>query len=92
MNIQFIRGARPTIPASFVADRGAAAKLLVVVHGISRNAAELATRFASDPRFDAFTICAPLFEKERFGQYQQLRARRGCVSADRALIDLSTLR
>lgn len=88
MTIRFVAGAQKTIPDYFIANRGRGAKLLVAIHGISRNAAEIAARFAADQRFDDYTICAPLFERHKFGQYQQLIARRGRVSADLALIDL----
>ncbi len=88
MTIRFVEAKQKTVPDYFIADRGRGAKLLVAVHGISRNAAEIAARFAADPRFGNYTICAPLFERHRFGQYQQLIARRGRVSADLALIDL----
>jgi pimeloyl-ACP methyl ester carboxylesterase len=86
--IRFIQGLGPTIPDHFLADRGPKSALLVAVHGISRNAAEMAARFASDERFDGFTICAPLFERHRFGQYQQLIAKHGRIPADLGLLDL----
>jgi pimeloyl-ACP methyl ester carboxylesterase len=86
--IRFIQGTGPTIPDHFLADRGPNSLLLVAVHGISRNAAEIAARFALDERFDGCTICAPLFERRRFGQYQQLIARNGRIPADLGLLDL----
>jgi poly(3-hydroxybutyrate) depolymerase len=86
--IAFVKASTWTQPDCFVVDRGPGAPLLVTIHGISRNAAEIAARFANDQRFAAFTIVAPLFDKRRFGQYQQLIASRGRVPSDLALFDL----
>lgn len=78
-----------TMPDCFVANIRPGQPVLVAVHGISRNAAEIALRFAQDPAFAGTTIIAPLFTREAFGQYQQLRARKsGQVRADHALIAL----
>ncbi len=63
------------VPESFIANPRPGQDVLVVVHGISRNAAEIAMRFAIHPAFSRTTIIAPLFTKEGFGQYQQLQAR-----------------
>lgn len=87
-SVYFRRGSSVAMPDSFIADRGPDAPLLVAIHGISRNAAEIAARFAADPRFDEFTICAPLFERHRFGKYQQMVARPGRVPSDLALMEL----
>ena len=77
------------IPGCFIANLRPGQTVLVAVHGISRNAAEIALRFAQDPAFAQTTIIAPLFTREAFGQYQQLRARKsGQVRADHALIAL----
>jgi pimeloyl-ACP methyl ester carboxylesterase len=63
--------------------------VLVAIHGISRNAAEIAARFAAHPAFARTTIVAPLFDKDAFGQYQQIEARKaGQTRADTALIGL----
>lgn len=63
------------VPECFVANPRPGQPVLVVVHGISRNAAEIAMRFAIHPAFSRITIIAPLFTKEGFGQYQQLQTR-----------------
>ena len=76
------------VPDTYVALRGKAAPILCCVHGVSRNAAALAARFADHPAFDRFTIVAPLFEKQRFGKYQQLDANPDQVAADKAMIAL----
>jgi pimeloyl-ACP methyl ester carboxylesterase len=61
---------------------------LVLLHGISRNAAELATRFATATQWDGWTLIAPVFEKDRFGQFQQMLAAESEVPSDQALIAL----
>lgn len=79
----------PGIPGCFIANVRPGQRVLVAVHGISRNAAEIALRFAQDPAFADTTIIAPLFTREAFGQYQQLEARKpGQTPADTALIAL----
>lgn len=72
----------PTIPSYFLAKGSPTGAVLVVIHGISRNAAEMASRFAAHPAFRDHTIVAPLFDAERFGQYQQLRVKSAQVRAD----------
>lgn len=62
-------------PECFIANPRPGQKVLVAIHGISRNAAEIAMRFAIHPAFSQVTIIAPLFTKEGFGQYQQLQTR-----------------
>jgi pimeloyl-ACP methyl ester carboxylesterase len=62
--------------------------VLVAVHGISRNAAEIALRFSQSSEWDGWVIIAPLFEKKRFGQYQQLVASNGQTASDKALLML----
>lgn len=61
---------------------------LVLVHGISRNAAEMVLRFAPLARRHGVPLVAPLFTAEGFGKYQQLVDRRSGVRADRALLDI----
>ena len=63
-------------------------RTLVLLHGISRNAAELATRFAAASQWDGWTLIAPVFEKDRFGQFQQMLAAESEVPSDQALIAL----
>lgn len=78
-----------TMPDCYLANVRPGQPVLVAVHGISRNAAEIAMRFALDPAFAGTTIIAPLFTREGFGQYQQLLARNvGQIRADLALIAL----
>lgn len=77
------------VPDCYIANARAGQEVLVAVHGISRNAAEIAMRFAAHPAFAKTTIIAPLFDKDRFGQYQQLETRRpGQTRADAGLIAL----
>jgi pimeloyl-ACP methyl ester carboxylesterase len=77
------------VPECFIANARAGQEVLVAVHGISRNAAEIAMRFAAHPAFAQTTIVAPLFTKDGFGQYQQLQTRKpGQTAADTALIAL----
>lgn len=79
----------PAMPGCFIANARPGQPVLVAVHGISRNAAEIAARFAAHPAFAQTTIIAPLFDKPGFGQYQQLATRKaGQARADAALIAL----
>jgi pimeloyl-ACP methyl ester carboxylesterase len=90
---RFVTGRSATIPDAYVVPRGPGAPILFAIHGISRNAAEMATRFAEHPHFKDWTIVAPLFEKARFGQYQQLLAGPGQTRSDLGLLALlNTLR
>lgn len=87
--VDFIPGVSTKIPDSFTAIARPDAPTLVAVHGISRNAAEIATRFARHPQFRDVNIVAPLFERPKFGKYQQLLARRSRETpADEALFAL----
>ncbi len=61
---------------------------LVLVHGISRNAAEMVMRFSAHTGRPMPPLIAPLFRKETFGMYQQLVDRRTGVRADQALFDI----
>lgn len=80
---------RTGLPDCFIANVKAGQPVLVAIHGISRNAAEIAMRFARHPQFAGTTIIAPLFTKEGFGQYQQLEVRKdGQTRADAALLAL----
>lgn len=81
--------ARPGEPECFIANARPGQPVLVAVHGISRNAAEMVMRFAAHPAFAGITVVAPLFTREGFGKYQQLLARKhGQTPADTALIAL----
>ncbi len=61
-------------PDCFLVPAGPNAPTLVAIHGISRNAAEMATRFAALPQMRDVNIIAPLFERKRFGKYQSLQS------------------
>ena len=61
---------------------------LVLVHGISRNAAELVIRFAPFAERLGVPLVAPLFRKADFGMYQQLLDLRTQARADLALADM----
>lgn len=77
------------VPECFIANPRPGQPVVVAVHGISRNAAEIAMRFAIHPAFAHTTIIAPLFTKERFGQYQQLETQKpDQIPADIGLIRL----
>lgn len=52
-------------------DLAKGAEPLVLVHGISRNAAELVLRFSGLARLFGVPLIAPLFRREVHGQYQQ---------------------
>lgn len=87
--VDFIPARTYKTPDCFASLAGAQAPTLVVIHGISRNAAEMAARFASHPAYRGVNIIAPLFERRRFGQYQQLLTRRAQETpADNALFAL----
>lgn len=65
---------------------GSPPRILVTVHGISRNAEEHAEAFAAIAERYGVVILAPLFRKGRFTDYQRLgRAGRGGERADLAL-------
>lgn len=77
------------VPDCYIANAVSGQTVMIAIHGISRNAAELATRIAGDRRFDKATIVAPLFERTAFGKYQQLEAdREGAQRADLGLLAL----
>lgn len=79
----------PGIPECFIANARPGQDVLVAVHGVSRNAAEIAMRFATHPSFAQTTIVAPVFTRGAFGKYQQLAARGpDQTPADLALIAL----
>jgi pimeloyl-ACP methyl ester carboxylesterase len=61
--------------------------VIVMVHGISRNAAEQVLR-ASQKGLGDMVIIAPLFERRAMGRYQQLAEGRSGISADQALLNL----
>jgi pimeloyl-ACP methyl ester carboxylesterase len=66
---------------------GPNARLLVAVHGITRNAADQAFRFRALAEEHGVIVLAPLYEKKSFRQYQQLNGPRHQHS-DRALLKM----
>lgn len=64
------------------------APLVVSVHGIARNAAAHAYRLMEEAERFGLVVVAPLFEKARWGQYQQLEDRSAGARSDLALLDL----
>jgi pimeloyl-ACP methyl ester carboxylesterase len=85
----FRESCAPGVPECFVANLVPDQPVLVAIHGISRNAAEIAMRFAIHPAFGKVSIIAPLFTREHFGKYQQLRTHKdGQARSDQALIRL----
>lgn len=64
------------------------APLVVSVHGIARNAAAHVYKLIDEAERYGLSIVAPLFEKEHYGQYQQLFDTRSGARADLALLDI----
>ncbi len=64
------------------------APLVVSVHGIARNAAAHVYRLIDEAERYGLNVIAPLFEKEQYGQYQQLFDARTRTRANIALIDI----
>jgi pimeloyl-ACP methyl ester carboxylesterase len=92
--LRFVRSPEPGVPDHYLhippgCSPAALARLpvLVMVHGISRNAAEQALR-ASQSGLDDMVIVAPLFERRGMGRYQQLAPGSAGLAADTALINL----
>ncbi|HQS68070.1 MAG: hypothetical protein B7Y36_08960 [Novosphingobium sp. 28-62-57] len=87
--VEFIASTAPEMPDCFVSIVGPDAPTMVAIHGISRNAAEIATRFSQHPAFAGVNVIAPLFDAARFGKYQQLRTlKEGQTASDVALFCL----
>lgn len=84
--VEFISSNVHGMPDCFVSIAGPGAPTMVAIHGISRNAAEIATRFSQHPAFAGTNIIAPLFDGARFGKYQQLRTlKEGQTPSDQGL-------
>ncbi|MEQ1616942.1 MAG: hypothetical protein ABL883_01190 [Terricaulis sp.] len=66
----------------------AGAPLVVSVHGIARNAPAHTYRLIEEAERYGLTVAAPLFAKEKYGQYQQLQDPRSGVRSDLALLDI----
>jgi predicted esterase len=87
--VSFIESPDRDVPDCFISIVGPAAPTLVAIHGISRNAAEMAARFAGHRAFAGVNIVAPLFDRARFGKYQQLTVNKNRETlSDRALFKL----
>jgi pimeloyl-ACP methyl ester carboxylesterase len=65
-----------------------AAPLVVSVHGITRNAGAHAFRLAQQAERFGVCVVAPLFDKDTYGQYQQLLDLNTGARADHALLDI----
>lgn len=64
------------------------AEPLILVHGISRNAAELILRFADLAERFGIPLIAPLFRQETYGHYQQAIDSKRALRSDLALCDI----
>jgi len=64
------------------------APLVVSVHGIARNAAAHTYRLIDEAERNGLSVLAPLFEKDSYGQYQQLLDDPSGARADLALLDM----
>lgn len=67
---------------------GSTSPIVVLVHGIARNAAEHVFRFRSVAEQAGVILVAPLFSSKSYGQYQQVVDRDSGVRADLALFDI----
>ncbi len=78
----------PTLPYYLYVPRrpGAERRVLVAVHGISRNAEEVANAFAPMAERFGVALVAPLFVQAHFHDYQRLGRRGRGARADRALL------
>ncbi|WP_310474792.1 alpha/beta fold hydrolase [Sandarakinorhabdus sp.] len=92
--LRFVRSPAPGVPDHYLHVPTGHSPLtlsrlpvVVMVHGISRNAAEQVLRASQNGLGDR-VIVAPLFERRAMGRYQQLAAGRSGQSADQALINL----
>ncbi len=64
------------------------APVLVAVHGISRNAAQMIRAFSAEARRRGVVIVAPYFGRRRFSDYQRLNRQGRGRRADRALFEI----
>lgn len=93
--MRFIPPPAPGVPGCFLqhprdvsAAELAALPVVVLIHGISRNAAEHVTLAGRTPGLANRVLVAPLFEQAQFGQYQQLGRPDNGPRCDLALIAL----
>lgn len=66
----------------------AGSPVIVLAHGITRNASEHVFRFRHAADSSGAILLAPLFAKHRYGQYQQVVDGRRGIRADLALFDM----
>lgn len=88
--IQFREIGGPTVRAYFEyipVDASEGAPVLVLVHGISRRAAQLIFRFREQADKHGLVLVAPLYQKVIYGQYQQV-IDPGGPRSDLALLDI----
>lgn len=67
---------------------GQDASMTVLVHGISCNAAEQLLRFVDEAERHGSILVAPLFERTKYGKYQQVIDPKLGIRADLALLDI----
>lgn len=67
---------------------GQNAGIAVLIHGISCNAAEQLLRFAGEAERQGTVLVAPVFERTKYGKYQQVIDRKAGIRADLALLDI----
>lgn len=67
---------------------GPDSEILVLVHGVTRRAAEHIFRFREAADRSGVILIAPFFSKARYGQYQQIVDPRSGTRADLALFDM----
>jgi len=69
-------------------DMNADTPVLVAVHGISRNAAEMIRAFRAEAERRGVVLIAPYFGRRRFPDYQRLNRRGQGRRADRVLLEI----
>jgi pimeloyl-ACP methyl ester carboxylesterase len=72
------------VPAS----AGQNAGMAVLIHGISCNAAEQILRFVDEAELRGIVLVAPLFERTKYGKYQQVIDRQTGIRSDLALLEI----
>ena len=65
------------------------APLVISVHGIARNAATHAYRLMDEADRFGLTIAAPFFDKDLYGQYQQLQDAKSGARSDLAVLEIA---
>lgn len=72
------------VPAS----AGQNPSMAVLIHGISCNAAEQILRFVDEAELRGMVLIAPLFERTKYGKYQQVVDRQTGIRSDLALLEI----